>query len=158
VRQGFKELQRPACVTVAWAGRRSLSVRREEPTRQAGVIAHTREFLPKLGARTMFIRLTVAVVVGALAACTTTETRTVMVPTPVDDACASYGYAPGTTPYNICVEREAAARRRGRMAADYAQERLVADAQDACFSYGLTRGSDRYDRCVQREIDHRRHL
>ena len=105
----------------------------------------------------VFVRLaTLAVVVGALAACTTTETRTVMVPTPVDDSCASYGYTPGTTPYNICVEREAAARRRGRMATDYAQSSVAADAQDACVSYGLIRGTERYDRCVQREIDYRR--
>ncbi len=105
----------------------------------------------------MFIRLTVALAVGALAACTTTETRTVVVPTPVDDSCASYGYTPGTTPYNICVEREAAARQRGRMAADYSESRLIADAQDACVSYGLTRGTERYDRCVQREVAYRRH-
>ena len=105
----------------------------------------------------MFVRLAIAVAAGALAACTT-ETRTVVVPTPVDNSCASYGYTPGTMPYNICVEREAAARRRGRMAADYEQSRLVADAQDACVSYGLTRGTERYDHCVQREIDYRRAL
>ena len=59
----------------------------------------------------------------------------------------------GTEGYRICVEREAAARHRGRMAANYAEARMAADAQEACLSYGLVRGSDRYDRCVQREID-----
>ena len=56
----------------------------------------------------------------------------------------------------ICAEREAAARHRGRVAADYAEARIAADAQEACLSYGLVRGSDRYGRCVQREIAYRR--
>jgi hypothetical protein len=100
--------------------------------------------------------LCVALVAGALAAaCSHTETRTVVVPAPVDDSCSYYGYAPGTEGYRICVEREAAARQRGRMAANYARERIVADSQDACVSYGLVRGTDRYEHCVQREIGYR---
>jgi hypothetical protein len=88
------------------------------------------------------------------AACTVQETRTVAVP--ADDSCTAYGYAPGTEGYRICAEREAAARRRGRMAAGYAEARISADAQEACASYGLVRGTDRYDRCVRREINYRR--
>ncbi len=90
------------------------------------------------------------------AACSHTETRTVVVPTPADDSCAYYGYAPGTTAYSVCVEREAAARRRGRMATDYAYADLVRDSQDACVSYGLAPGTQRFDGCVQREISYRR--
>jgi hypothetical protein len=81
------------------------------------------------------------------------ETRTVVA---VDDSCTYYGYVPGTTPYSICVEREAAARRRGRMAVDYAYADLVRDSQDACVSYGLTPATDRFERCVQREVNYRR--
>ena len=96
------------------------------------------------------------IVAGTLAAaCTQTETRTVIVPTPVDNSCTYYGYQPGTEGYRICVDRERAARARGRMAATYAHERIVADSQDACTSYGLVRGTDRYDRCVAREINYR---
>jgi hypothetical protein len=100
--------------------------------------------------------LCVVLIAGALAAaCSHTETQTVVVPTPVDDSCTYYGYQPGTEGYRICIDREAAARRRGRMAATYARERIVADSQDACVSYGLERGTDRYERCVQREISYR---
>jgi hypothetical protein len=102
-------------------------------------------------------RLLVVVLAGALgAACTATETRTVVVPAPADDACSYYGYARGTEAYRICAEREAAARRRGRMAATYAEARIVSDAQEACLSYGLNRYGNRFDRCVQREIAYRR--
>lgn len=97
------------------------------------------------------------VVASALAlasACTYSETRTVAAAP--DDSCTVYGYAPGTTAYNVCVEREAAARRRGRMAANYAEARIVTDSQDACLSYGLISGTPSYDRCVQREIAYRR--
>jgi hypothetical protein len=96
------------------------------------------------------------VIAGArAAACSHTETQTVVVPTPVDDSCTYYGYQPSTEAYRICVDRERAARARGRMAATYARERIVADSQDACTSYGLVRGTDRYDRCVQREVSYR---
>jgi hypothetical protein len=98
--------------------------------------------------------LAVTFVVALAAACTHTETRTVLVPT--DDSCTYYGYTPGTTEYSICVQREAAARRRGRMASDYAYANVVRDSQDACVSYGLTPATDRFDRCVQREITYRR--
>lgn len=100
--------------------------------------------------------LAVTLIAGLAAACTATETRTVVVPTPAGDACSTYGYVPGTEAYRICAEREAAARRRGRMAASYTQAMIAADAQEA---YGLVRGTDRYDRydrCVRREIDYRR--
>ncbi len=105
----------------------------------------------------MAIRVIGVLAAGALiAACTATDTKTVVVPAAADNSCSYYGYVPGTIDYNVCVEREAAARRRGRMAADYAEARILADAQDACISYGLPRGTARYDRCVQREIDYRR--
>jgi hypothetical protein len=108
----------------------------------------------------MSYRLIAVLAFGALAAaCTATETKTVVVPQPVaaaDDSCSAYGYVPGTRDYSICVDREAAARRRGRMAADYAQAAIVADSQEACASYGLVRGTDRFDRCVTREINYRR--
>lgn len=103
------------------------------------------------------LRLLAVLAAGVLVtACTATESRTVVVPAPADDSCSYYGYARGTEGYRICAEREAAARRRGRMATDYAEARIAADAQEACLSYGLVRGSDRYDRCVQREIAYRR--
>jgi hypothetical protein len=103
----------------------------------------------------MSLRILAVLSVAALAtACTYSETRTVAAAP--DDSCTVYGYAPGTTAYNVCVEREAAARRRGRVAADYAEARLVGDSQDACLSYGLVRGTASYDRCVQREITYRR--
>jgi len=105
----------------------------------------------------MSCRLLALVLAGMLAAaCTATETRTVVVPAPADDSCSYYGYARGTEAYRICAEREAAARRRGRMAANYAAARIVSDAQEACLSYGLIRNTDRFDRCVQREIAYRR--
>jgi hypothetical protein len=100
--------------------------------------------------------LCAVLIVGVLAAaCTTTEHRTVVVPTPVDDSCTYYGYTPGTEGYRVCVDREAAARARGRMNATYARDRIVSDSQEACSSYGLVRGTDRYDRCVQREVNYR---
>ena len=87
----------------------------------------------------MHLRLLAATLAAALAAACSTETRTVVVPAavPVDDACSAYGYVPGTEAYRICAEREAAARRRGRMAAGYAEARIAADAQESCLSYGL---------------------
>ncbi len=103
----------------------------------------------------MLLRLCGVLAAGLLAAaCSHTETRTVVVP--ASDSCSYYGYTPGTEAYRICAEREAAARARGRMAAGYADSRIVADAQDACVSYGLMRGSSGFDRCVQREVTYRR--
>lgn len=105
----------------------------------------------------MSTRVLAAFALAALvAACSYTETRTVTAPAPADDSCTVYGYTPGTTAYNVCVEREAAARQRGRMAAGYAESRIVVDSEDACTSYGLARGTATYDRCVQREIGYRR--
>lgn len=104
----------------------------------------------------MLYRLGIVLVAGVLAAaCSVTEHKTVVAPA-ANDSCTFYGYAPGTEAYRICAEREAAARLRGRMAANYAEARIVADSQEACASYGLIRGSDRYDRCVQREVAYRR--
>lgn len=98
----------------------------------------------------------VFVAVLAAAACSHTETRTVLVPTPAGDSCTYYGYEPGTQAYAICVDRERAARARGRVAATYAYDSLVADSREACMSYGLSPGSERFDVCVRREIDYRR--
>lgn len=72
-------------------------------------------------------------------------------------ACLDYGFQPGSDPYSRCVVREAEARARGRMPADYAMSRINADARDACYSYGLTVGSAPYDRCVNREVEARRY-
>jgi hypothetical protein len=103
----------------------------------------------------MSLRLCAALAAGVIvAACSHTETRTVVVP--ADDSCSYYGYTPGTEAYRICTEREAAARRRGRMQASYAEAAIIADSQEACASYGLLRGTERYERCVQREVSYRR--
>lgn len=103
----------------------------------------------------MFHRLCAVLAAGVIvAACSHTETRTVVVQ--ADDSCSYYGYVPGTEAYRICAEREAAARRRGRMQASYAEAAILADSQEACASYGLLRGTERYDRCVQREVSYRR--
>lgn len=99
-----------------------------------------------------FCALALVLMAGA---CSVTEHKTVVAAAP-EDSCTSYGYTPGTEAYRICAEREVAARRRGRMAADYAEARIVGDSQDACASYGLVRGTERYDRCVQREVTYRR--
>lgn len=56
----------------------------------------------------------------------------------------------------LVVAFVAAARRRGRMAAGYAEACIVSDAQAACLFYGLGRHGDRFDRCVQRDIAYRR--
>ena len=66
----------------------------------------------------MSFRLCAVLAAGVLAAaCSHTETRTVVVPTPVDDSCTYYGYAPGTEAYRICAEREAALNAREKVAA-----------------------------------------
>jgi len=92
-------------------------------------------------------------------ACTVRETRTVVVPagSGAENACVSYGFTPGTSSYDNCVMREAEARRRGRMARDYAESSIVSDSQNACVAYGLTPGTDRYERCVRNEISARRY-
>lgn len=105
----------------------------------------------------ILIAILATVLGGALVvACSHTETRTVVVPAPTEDSCTVYGYQPGTQAYAICVEREAAARRRGRMAAGYTLAQMQLDSEEACQSYGLIRGTPRYDRCVQREMNYRR--
>ena len=71
-------------------------------------------------------------------------------------ACVDYGFPPGSIGYDRCVEREQAARARGRMSREYAEAQLAADARDACYSYGLQPGSGPFDRCVVREMDSRR--
>ena len=104
----------------------------------------------------MSYRFVAALLAGSLAAaCSTYETRTVVVPAN-EDSCTIYGYTPGTEAYRLCAERETAYRRAGRMSrADFTQARVVAASQDACLSYGLRPGSDRYERCVQREVAYR---
>jgi hypothetical protein len=88
-----------------------------------------------------------------LGACTVRENRTVVVPASgASAACSDYGFTPGTSSYDNCVAREAAARHRGRVARDYAHSALVSDAQTACASYGMTAGSPSYERCVRNEI------
>ena len=105
----------------------------------------------------MSCRLWIALVAGTLAtACSYTETRQVAVVPASEDSCVLYGYTPGTEAYRLCADREAVARRRGRMAADYAEARIAADSQEACLSYGLVQGTARYDRCVEREVNFRR--
>lgn len=106
----------------------------------------------------MRFHLLAVLTASALVAACATETRTTVIPAavPATDACIGYGYAPGTEGYRICAEREAAARKRGRMAAGYAAERIQADAHEACLSYGLSVGTERYERCLQREITYRR--
>ncbi len=69
--------------------------------------------------------------------------------------CSEYGFAPGTAPFQRCVEREARARQAGRVNRDYAEARVFEDARNACYDYGLERGSQRYDSCVTREVDAR---
>ncbi len=96
----------------------------------------------------MFNRIALAGLVAlGLAGCAT-ETRTVVV---VEDACSAYGFRTGTPEYLLCRDREAAARRSGRMSPSYAEARIVADSQAACQSYGLHPYSDRYERCVRAE-------
>lgn len=81
----------------------------------------------------------------------------VVISSPSGQACAEYGFVPGTVAYNRCVEREAAARARGRVVVGYAEAQLAADSRDACSSYGLDPGSNWYARCVNREMDARRY-
>ena len=99
------------------------------------------------------------------AACSYSSTTTAAIPaapgpvvvsSPSAAACVDYGFVPGTVAYNRCVEREQAARLRGRVVVGYAEAQLVADARDACYSYGLEPATRYYDRCVGREVDARR--
>jgi hypothetical protein len=113
------------------------------------------------------VRATFAVIAVGLsaAACSYTSTTTAAIPagpgpvlvnSPSAAACVDYGFVPGTLAYNRCVEREQAARLRGRVPVGYAEAQLVVDARDACYSYGLEPGSAPYARCVGRETDARR--
>ena len=108
------------------------------------------------------MQLVTAVAVGLVAAgCSYSSTTQAVVPTgPLtasEQACADYGFTPGTGAYERCVSREHAARVAGRVPVGYAEARLAADARDACYSYGLEPGSARYERCVGREMDARRY-
>lgn len=71
--------------------------------------------------------------------------------------CTDYGFAPGTSAFDLCVSRERAARAAGRVDSNYAEARLTSDAQNACDSYGLAPSSPRYQTCITREIDARRY-
>jgi hypothetical protein len=103
---------------------------------------------------------------GLLAgACSYSSTTTAAIPaapgpvvatSPSSAACIDYGFVPGTIAYNRCIEREQAARLRGRVVVGYAEAQLAADARDACYSYGLEPGTGYYNRCVGREMDARR--
>jgi hypothetical protein len=73
-----------------------------------------------------------------------------------ESACRSYGFVPGTTPYTTCVQREAAARQRGRLGPNYDETLIARDAQEDCASYGVARGTPAFQQCVQHEISYRR--
>lgn len=114
----------------------------------------------------MILRILTAVSIGLLAtACSSTEQTRYITPAggPVaysstsEQACADYGFPPGTIGYNNCVARERSARATGRVGVDYAEVNLTQDAQNACYSYGLQPRTSAYDRCVGREIDARRY-
>lgn len=115
----------------------------------------------------MILRILTAVSVGLLAtACGSTEQTRYITPagasvayagTTSEQACADYGFPPGTIGYNSCVARERSARASGRVTVDYAEANLTQDAQSACYSYGLQPRTISYDRCVGREIDARRY-
>lgn len=100
----------------------------------------------------------IAVVAGllglGLAGCVT-ETRTVVA---ADDMCSVYGFKVSSPEYRLCRDREAEARRQGRVSPSYAEARIVADSQAACHSYGLHPYSDRYEECVRNEHAARRPL
>jgi len=98
-------------------------------------------------------RIVLAVMAAlALGACAT-ETRTVVV---AEDPCSTYGFRVGSSEYRLCRDREAEARRRGRMSPSYAEARIVADSQAACQSYGLHPYSSAYESCVRQEHEARR--
>jgi len=111
-------------------------------------------------------KLLAVVAVGlSAAACSYSSTTTAAIPvgpgpvvvsSPSGQACVEYGFVPGTIAYSRCLERESAARARGRVIAGYAEAQLAADARDACSSYGLDPSSNWYARCVNREMDARR--
>jgi hypothetical protein len=97
---------------------------------------------------------------GACSTYSTTTTQAVADPGPViltgsEQACADYGFPPGTVGYDRCVSREHEARLRGRVVATYSQAQLSDDARAACYSYGLEPATPRFDRCVGRETDAR---
>ena len=114
------------------------------------------------------VRTTLAVIAVGLSAtaCSYNSTTTAAIPvapgpvvvtSPSAAACVDYGFVPGTIAYNRCVEREQAARLRGRVVPGYAEAQLTADARDACYSYGLEPNTGPYNRCVGREMDARRY-
>ena len=112
--------------------------------------------------RTAFAMAAIGFVAGACSYSSTTTAAIpaapgpVLVGSPSAAACVDFGFVPGTIAYNRCVEREQAARLRGRVPASYAEAQLAADARDACYSYGLDPASPPYARCVGREVDARR--
>jgi hypothetical protein len=59
--------------------------------------------------------LIVIALCGAVAACASGDARSISPTTMTNEgACVSYGFAPGTTPYTVCVQRESEGRGRGR--------------------------------------------
>jgi hypothetical protein len=100
---------------------------------------------------------------SAAACSNTTYTTQAVVPagplvlTSSEQACADYGFSPGTVGYDRCVTREHDARVSGRVVYGYSEAQLASDARSACYSYGLEPGTGRSDRCVGRETDARRY-
>jgi hypothetical protein len=92
----------------------------------------------------MFHRLLLAVSACSLAAACSSDDRQSAVPT-------------GASNESACtVQREAEARRRGRLGPEYDQVLIARDAREDCTSYGLVSGSAAFERCVQQEISYRR--
>jgi hypothetical protein len=82
----------------------------------------------------MRYRIALAGLVALGVAGCVTETRTVIA---ADDVCSTYGFKVSSPEYRLCRDREAEARRQGRVSPSYAEARIVADSQAACQSYGL---------------------
>jgi hypothetical protein len=69
--------------------------------------------------------------------------------------CRDYGVRPGSTAYDSCVTRAAAAYDRGESGLATLEAERVADARNLCLSYGITPQTLGYRECVAAEIDRR---
>jgi hypothetical protein len=69
--------------------------------------------------------------------------------------CRDYGVRPGSTAYDSCVTRTAAAYDRGEPGVAALEAERVADARNLCLSYGITPQTLGYRECVAAEIDRR---
>jgi hypothetical protein len=103
----------------------------------------------------MFNRLALAALIGLGMAGCATETRTVVVE---NDVCSTYGFKVSSPEYRLCRDRQAEARRAGRVSPSYAEAAIVADSRAACQSYGLHPYSDAFEHCVRDEHERRRPL